>query len=94
GGKIKALGNGVDGIDFRWQGDDWMFSALLFGAGGKMLNEDESKVAFNGPEGEKAVEILERMVKEGGMPVFTKPAGEQAFAAGKVGFEFQTTGAL
>ena len=94
GGKIKALGNGVDGIDFRWQGDDWMFSALLFGAGGKMLNEDESKVAFNGPEGEKAVEILARMVKEGGMPVFTKPAGEQAFAAGKVGFEFQTTGAL
>ncbi|QKC82962.1 ABC transporter substrate-binding protein [Mesorhizobium sp. NZP2077] len=94
GGKIKAFGNGVDGIDFRWQGDDWMFSALLFGAGGKMLNEDESKVAFNGPEGEKAVEILERMVKEGGMPVFTKPAGEQAFAAGKVGFEFQTTGAL
>ncbi|TPN40112.1 ABC transporter substrate-binding protein [Mesorhizobium sp. B2-3-3] len=94
GGKIKALGNGVDGIDFRWQGDDWMFSALLFGAGGKMLNDDESKVAFNGPEGEKAVEILQRMVKEGGMPVFTKPAGEQAFAAGKVGFEFQTTGAL
>ncbi|TPK83512.1 ABC transporter substrate-binding protein [Mesorhizobium sp. B2-4-17] len=94
GGKIKALGNGVDGIDFRWQSDDWMFSALLFGAGGKMLNDDGSKVAFNGPEGEKAVEILERMVKEGGMPVFTKPAGEQAFAAGKVGFEFQTTGAL
>ncbi|GGA86378.1 ABC transporter substrate-binding protein [Brucella endophytica] len=94
GGKIKALGNGVDGIDFRWQGDDWMFSALLFGAGGKMLNEDETKVAFNGPEGQKAVEILDRMVKEGGMPVFTKPAGEQAFAAGKVGFSFQTTGAL
>ncbi|TPI45093.1 ABC transporter substrate-binding protein [Mesorhizobium sp. B3-1-7] len=94
GGKIKALGNGVDGIDFRWQGDDWMFSALLFGAGGKMLNGDESKVAFNSPEGEKAVELIERMVKEGGMPVFTKPAGEQAFAAGKVGFEFQTTGAL
>ncbi|MEZ2131601.1 MULTISPECIES: ABC transporter substrate-binding protein [unclassified Sinorhizobium] len=94
GAKIKALGNGVDGIDFRWQGDDWMFSALLFGAGGKMLSEDESKVAFNGPEGEKAVEIISRLVKEGGMPVFTKQAGEQAFAAGKVGFAFQTTGAL
>lgn len=94
GGKIKALGNGVDGIDFRWQGDDWMFSALLFGAGGHMLSADESKVAFNGPEGQKAVELIQRMVKEGGMPVFTKPAGEQAFAAGKVGFEFQTTGAL
>ncbi|MDJ1637681.1 ABC transporter substrate-binding protein [Rhizobium rhizogenes] len=93
-GKIKALGNGVDGMDFRWQGDDWMFSALLFGAGGKMLSDDESKVAFNGPEGQKAVALIQRFVKEGGMPVFTKAAGEQAFAAGKVGFEFQTTGAL
>ena len=94
GAKIKALGNGVDGIDFRWQGDDWMFSALLFGAGGQMLSPDEKSVAFNGPEGQKAVELIARMVKDGGMPVFTKPAGEQAFAAGKVGFEFQTTGAL
>ncbi|SEH84940.1 carbohydrate ABC transporter substrate-binding protein, CUT1 family [Rhizobium tibeticum] len=94
GAKIKALGNSVDSIDFRWQGDDWMFSALLFGAGGKMLSEDESSVAFNGLEGQKAMTIIDRMVKEAGMPVFTKAAGEQAFVAGKVGFAFQTTGAL
>ncbi|MBP1860391.1 ABC transporter substrate-binding protein [Rhizobium herbae] len=94
GGKIKALGDGNEGIDFRWQGDDWMFSALLFGAGGSMLSEDESKVAFNGPEGQKAVDVLDRMVKEGGLPVLTKQAGEQAFVAGKIGFAFQTTGAL
>jgi multiple sugar transport system substrate-binding protein len=94
GGKIKALGDGNEGIDFRWQGDDWMFSALLFGAGGTMLNEDETKVTFNGPEGQKAVEVLDRMVKEGGLPVLTKQAGEQAFVAGKIGFAFQTTGAL
>ncbi|MEB2843141.1 extracellular solute-binding protein [Rhizobiales bacterium RZME27] len=94
GAKIKALGNGVDSVDFRWQGDDWMFSALLFGAGGSMLSEDESKVAFNGPEGQKAFNVLSRLVKEAGMPVFTKAAGEQAFVAGKVGFAFQTTGAL
>ncbi|EFH33345.1 sugar ABC transporter periplasmic sugar-binding protein [Brucella abortus bv. 5 str. B3196] len=43
GGKIKALGNGNEGIDFRWQGDDWMFSALLFGAGGTILTEDPAK---------------------------------------------------
>lgn len=94
GGKIKALGDGNEGIDFRWQGDDWMFSALLFGAGGTMLSEDESKVTFNGSEGQKAVEVLDRMVKEGGLPVLTKQAGEQAFVAGKIGFAFQTTGAL
>lgn len=94
GGKIKALGNGVQGIDFRWQGDDWMFSALLFGAGGQMLSDDEKQVAFNGAEGEAAFKLLDRMVKEGGLPVLTKEAGEQAFAAGNVGFSFQTTGAL
>ena len=94
GAKIKALGNGIDSIDYRWQGDDWMFSALLFGAGGTMLNEDESEVAFNGPEGQKAMQIVDRLVKEGGMPVFTRQAGEQAFVAGKVGFAFQTTGGL
>jgi len=71
-----------------------MFSALLFGAGGTMLSKDESKVTFNGPEGQKAVEVLDRMVKEGGLPVLTKQAGEQAFVAGKIGFAFQTTGAL
>lgn len=92
--KIKALGDGNEGIDFRWQGDDWMFSALLFGAGGQMLSDDEATVAFNGPEGLKAFELVDRMVKEGGLPVFTKQAGEQAFVAGKVGFAFQTTGAL
>ncbi|HWD14932.1 ABC transporter substrate-binding protein [Pseudochrobactrum sp. sp1633] len=94
GGKIKALGNGVQGIDFRWQSDDWMFSALLFGAGGQMLSDDEKQVAFNGAEGEAAFKTLDRMVKEGGLPVFTKDAGEQAFAAGNVGFAFQTTGGL
>jgi multiple sugar transport system substrate-binding protein len=94
GGKIKALGNGVQGIDFRWQGDDWMFSALLFGAGGRMLSENEKQVAFSGAEGKAAFKLLDRMVKEGGLPVFTKEAGEQAFAAGNVGFAFQTTGGL
>ena len=94
GKKIKALGNGVDSIDFRWQGDDWMFSALLFGAGGTMLSADETQIAFNGPEGQNAMGMIDRLVKEAGMPVFTKAAGEQAFVAGKVGFAFQTTGAL
>ena len=94
GGKIKALGEGDAGIDFRWQSDDWMFSALLFGGGGTMLSPDEKKVTFDGPAGQAAFALVERMVKDGGMPAFTKPAGEQAFVAGKVGLEFQTTGAL
>lgn len=59
-----------------------------------MLSDDEKKVTFDGPEGQAAFKLVDRMVKEGGLPVFTKEAGEQAFASGNVGFAFQTTGAL
>ena len=89
--KIKALGDGIDGMFFRWPGDDWMFSALLYGHGGKMLTDDEKDVAFNGAEGLAALKLLDRMVKEGGMPNYAGTADLQAFAAGKLGQMFRTT---
>jgi multiple sugar transport system substrate-binding protein len=90
--KIAALGDGNSGMFFRWPGDDWMFSALLYGHGGRMLTEDESKVAFDGPEGLAAVRLLDRMVKEGKMPnLGTGTADLQAFGAGKMGMMFRTT---
>jgi multiple sugar transport system substrate-binding protein len=89
--KIRALGDGVDGMFFRWPGDDWMFSALLYGHGGRMLTEDEKDVAFNGPEGLAALTLLDRFVKEGGMPNYAGTADLQAFAAGKLGMMFRTT---
>jgi multiple sugar transport system substrate-binding protein len=89
--KIRALGDGTEGMFFRWPGDDWMFSALLYGHGGRMLTEDEKDVAFNGPEGLAALRLLDRMVKEGGMPNYAGTADLQAFAAGKLGMMFRTT---
>jgi multiple sugar transport system substrate-binding protein len=92
--KIQALGDGVTGMAYRWQGDDWMFSALLFGNGGTMLSDDEKKIAFDGPEGLAALKLIDRMVKEGKMPALTHEAALQGFTAGKIGFYFFTTGAL
>ncbi|MDP2084009.1 MAG: ABC transporter substrate-binding protein [Gemmobacter sp.] len=89
--KIRSMGAGVDGMFFRWPGDDWMFSALLYGHGGRMLTEDESDVAFNGPEGLAALTLLDRFVKEGGMPNYAGTADLQAFAAGQLGMMFRTT---
>ncbi len=89
--KIAALGDGTTGMFFRWPGDDWMFSALLYGFGGRMLTEDESKVAFDGPEGLAALRLLDRMVKEGKMPNLAGNADLQAFGAGKMGMMFRTT---
>lgn len=89
--RIRATGDGADGMFFRWPGDDWMFSSLLYGHGGRMLNEAETDVAFNGPEGLAALQLLDRMVKQGGMPNYAGTADLQAFAAGKLGMMFRTT---
>ncbi|MGL4284822.1 MAG: ABC transporter substrate-binding protein [Phreatobacter sp.] len=93
--KVHALGDGNEGMFFRWPGDDWMFSSLLYGYGGRMLNAEETKVAFDGPEGLAALKLLDRMVKEGKMPNFgasaTATADLQAFGAGKLGTMFRTT---
>jgi multiple sugar transport system substrate-binding protein len=92
--KVRALGDGTEGMFFRWPGDDWMFSALLYGHGGRMLSQDERDVAFAGPEGLGALTLLDRMVKDGGMANLSRDAAQQAFAAGRLGMFFWTTAAL
>ena len=91
--KIAALGDGVSSMHYRWSGDDWMFSALLYGHGGQMLTADEKSVAF-GEQGAQALRLLDRMVKEGRMPPLTTEAALQAFYAGKLGIFMWTTAAI
>ena len=88
--KITALGDGVSSMHYRWPGDDWMFSALLYGYGGHMLSADERRVEFGEP-GRRALTLLDRMVKDGKMPPLTTDAAFQAFYAGKLGIIMGTT---
>ncbi len=92
--RIRALGDGVEGMWFQWPGDDWMFSALLFSHGGRMLTADERDVGFAGPEGLGSLRLLQRMVREGGMPNLNSTTALQAFAAGKLGMRFGSTAFL
>ena len=41
---IAGLGDGISGMFYRWPGDDWIFSALLYGYGGHLLSADEKPV--------------------------------------------------
>jgi multiple sugar transport system substrate-binding protein len=91
--RISALGDGVHGSYYRWQGD-WIYSALLFGFGGKMMDDAERDIGFAGPEGRASLTVLDRLVREGGMPALAGEAGAQAFAAGKVGMYFWSTAFL
>ena len=92
--RIRALGDGTEGMWFQWPGDDWMFSALLFSHGGRMLSADERDVGFAGPEGLGSLRLLQRMVREGGMPNLNSTTALQAFAAGKLGMRFGSTAFL
>lgn len=92
--RIRALGDGTEGMWFQWPGDDWMFSALLFSHGGRMLSADERDVGFAGPEGLGSLRLLQRMVREGGMPNLNATTALQAFAAGKLGMRFGSTAFL
>lgn len=93
--KIKALGGDVNGATIAWDiTGNWLWQAPVFSQGGSMLNADESKVAFDGPEGQFAINVFSRFVKDAQMPNLTQPDMRAAFAAGKTGIHFTSTSDL
>ena len=93
--KIKASAPDVNGITYAWDiTGNWLWQAPVFSRGGSMLNADETKVAFNGAEGQFAIRMLARLVSEGGMPNLDQPAMRAAFAAGKTGIHVTSTSDL
>ncbi|MFN4275617.1 MAG: ABC transporter substrate-binding protein [Ferrovibrio sp.] len=93
--KIKALGGDVNGATIAWDiTGNWLWQAPVFSQGGSMLNADENKVAFDGPEGRFAINVFARFVKDAQMPNLTQPDMRAAFAAGKTGIHFTSTSDL
>ncbi|MCA6110154.1 ABC transporter substrate-binding protein [Bradyrhizobium cenepequi] len=93
--KIRAIGPDINGVTYVWDiTGNWLWQAPVFARGGSMLNADETKVAFNGPEGQFAIKMLARLVNEAGMPNLDQPAMRAAFAAGKTGFHITSTSDL
>jgi multiple sugar transport system substrate-binding protein len=69
GSKINALGSDIYGLIYDYEiTGSWLFQALIFSKGGEMTSPDEKKVAFAGERGRWAMQLFDRMVKEGGMP--------------------------
>lgn len=92
---IKALGPDINGATYAWDiTGNWLWQAPVFSQGGTMLNDDESKVAFDGAEGKFAITTLARLVKDAGMPNLNQPDMRSAFAAGKTGLHFTSTSDL
>jgi len=83
--KVQALGGGTVGglFDYNATGN-WTFQALVTSQGGQILSEDGTDIAFDGPEGLRALEILHDFGAAGTVDM-TQSQMLQAFAAGTVG---------
>jgi multiple sugar transport system substrate-binding protein len=93
--KINALGNDNVGLFYSWAiTGNWMWQAMVFSHGGRMMSEDEKTVAFDKEAGQKGIALLGRMVREVGMPDLTPEASRAAFFAGKLGIWTESTSLL
>lgn len=89
--KIKSQGE-ADGVMTEWAiTDNWLWQSLVFANGGTMLNEDETKVAFDGDAGKQAIGTLAGLVTETESPNMTPNEMLAAFSAGKIGVMVTTT---
>jgi multiple sugar transport system substrate-binding protein len=85
GNRIKGTAPNRTGFYFQWDvTGNWMWQALLFSRGGRILSEDERRVAFDGPEGLWALEQLEQFARAG-MPNLRSAQARPAFTAGTIG---------
>jgi multiple sugar transport system substrate-binding protein len=59
-----------------------------------MMTEGEKQIAFDQEPGQRAIDLLGRMVREGGMPDLTPEASRAAFFSGKLGIWTESTSLL
>ncbi|TMK60178.1 MAG: ABC transporter substrate-binding protein [Actinobacteria bacterium] len=90
---IPALdpANKVFGLVFPADGSEtmvWQFEAMLWEAGGDILNADNTQAAFNSPAGVRAATMLQQMQQDGSLYLDFHPDSGQytnLFNSGKIG---------
>jgi multiple sugar transport system substrate-binding protein len=90
--KINDPAAGINGIAYDVHGwpDSWLFEAMISQAGGRLLDEAGTDVAFDNETGLAAMRTFRRLVTEGGMQMIDWEQSRQQFGAGKIGIFFST----
>jgi multiple sugar transport system substrate-binding protein len=90
--KIKALEPGIAGMGYDINGwpDDWLWQALIFQQGGKLVDKEKGTVGFDNETGLNALKLVRRFVTEGGQNLLDWDQSRQQFGAGRTGFIFST----
>lgn len=81
--QISSEGSEIVGGFFDF-GSAWTFQALITAQGGRMATPDEGDIAFDGPEGLVALDLV-RGFGEAGMVDMSQSQALQAFGAGTIG---------
>lgn len=92
--KVNALNDKKKrGMYYFWpMTGNWFWEALVFSQGGTMLNEDESKIAFDGDIGLWSMNMLKRFTTEAKMPFVSKGnVARSDFIAGNLGAFYSST---
>ncbi|UCI31729.1 ABC transporter substrate-binding protein [Mesorhizobium sp. B4-1-4] len=92
--KITALGGHRIGgfFDYAAAGN-WTFMAVLNSQGGRIMSADGRHVAFNGPEGMRALDVVQMFAKAGQVDM-ARDQVYQAFSSGTIGVLLTSSGFL
>ena len=71
-------------FDYLTNGN-WTFQVLINSQGGRMMSEGDEAIAFAGPEGVWALQVLHDFGQRAGMTDMTQSQSQQAFAGGAIG---------
>jgi multiple sugar transport system substrate-binding protein len=92
---IHAPANNRTGMFFDWTiTGNWSWQGLVFSHGGRMLNPEETRVAFGEAPGQEGMRVLRRFVDDGRMPDIRPDTKYQDFFAGRLGISMQSTAQL
>jgi multiple sugar transport system substrate-binding protein len=89
--KLKAPSGGIF-FDYEASGN-WTFIALVQSLGGEMMKPDGKTIAFDGPAGMRALQIL-REIGQAGAVNMSRDQARQAFAAGSLGILITSSSGL
>jgi hypothetical protein len=83
----RAPGADINGLAYDVHGwsDGWLFEAMITQAGGRLLNEADDAIAFNGLVGLNALRTFRRFVTESSMTPIDWDQSRQQFDAGRTG---------
>lgn len=95
GAAMDRPADNVRGFFFNWPiTGNWSWQGLVFSHGGRMLTEDESRVAFGEQPGEASIQLLRRFVDEGRMADLKTETAFADFFAGRLGIMMESTAQL